>query len=128
NARRLGLAKTHVKPHLAVGEVAAGQTGVPHRREEPASYRPTATARKHGPLRGPAGRQIRNSGRAMPSLRHASGDTSSSRLTRFSHSVCRSARSQSSSGSAQLGGLRPFGGTRASGEVAFFYRAIEQIG
>ena len=51
---------------------------MPHRREEPASYRPTATARKHGPLRGPAGRQIRNSGRAMPSLRHPSDDTSSS--------------------------------------------------
>src|SRR5690242_8046722 len=33
-----------------------------------------ATARKHGPLRGPAGRQIRNSGRATPSLRHASAD------------------------------------------------------
>ena len=59
--------------------------------EEPASYRPTATATKHSPLRGPAGRQIRNSGRAMPSLRHASGDTSSSRLTRFSHPVCRAA-------------------------------------
>src|SRR5215470_6090168 len=37
-----------------------------------------ATARKHGPLRGPAGRRIRNSGRATPSLRHASGDTFSS--------------------------------------------------
>jgi hypothetical protein len=42
---------------------------VPHRGEEPACYRPTATARKHGPLRGSAGRQIRNSGRDTPSLR-----------------------------------------------------------
>src|SRR6516164_9551379 len=78
NGRRLGSAETHIQPHLAVGDVAAGQAAVPHRREEPASYRPTATARKRDPLRGPAGRQIRNSGRATPSLRHASGDTSSS--------------------------------------------------
>jgi hypothetical protein len=78
NGRRLGLAETHIQPHLAVGDVAAGQAAVPHRGEEPACYRPTATARKHGPLRGPAGRQIRNSGRATPSLRRASGDTPSS--------------------------------------------------
>src|SRR6266446_6920780 len=51
NGRRLGLAETHIQPHLAVGDVAAGQAAVPHRREEPASYRPTATARKHSPLR-----------------------------------------------------------------------------
>src|SRR5437763_7299168 len=71
NARRLGSAETHIQPHLAVGDVAAGQAAVPHWREEPTSYRPTATARKHGPLRGRAGRQIRNSGRgyALPSLR-----------------------------------------------------------
>src|SRR5689334_15469978 len=91
NARRLGSAETHIQPHLAVGDVAAGQAAVPHWREEPASYRPIATARKHGPLRGRAGRQIRNSGRATPSLRHASGDTSSSQLTRSSHLVCRAA-------------------------------------
>src|SRR5258708_3377950 len=29
---------THIQPHLAVGDVAAGQDAVPHRREEPASY------------------------------------------------------------------------------------------
>ena len=78
NGRRLGLAETHIQPHLAVGDVAAGQAAVPHRREEPASYRPTATARKHGPLRAPAGRQIRNPGWATPFLRHASGYTLSS--------------------------------------------------
>src|SRR5215831_6461539 len=78
NGRRLGLAETHIQPHLAVGDVAAGQAAVPHRGEEPACYRPTATARKHGPLRGLAGRQIRNSGRATPSLRRTSGDTPSS--------------------------------------------------
>ena len=38
DARRLGLAETHVQPHLAVGDVAPGQAAVPHRREEPASY------------------------------------------------------------------------------------------
>src|SRR5467141_2221170 len=38
DARRLGLAKTHIQPHLAVGDVAPGQAVVPHRREEPASY------------------------------------------------------------------------------------------
>jgi hypothetical protein len=37
NGRRLGLAETHVQPHLASGDVAAGQAAVPHRREEPAS-------------------------------------------------------------------------------------------
>ena len=31
NSRRVGLAKTHIKPHLAVGDVAAGQAAVPHR-------------------------------------------------------------------------------------------------
>ena len=36
NGRRLGLAETHVQPHLAVGDVAAGQAVVPHQREEPA--------------------------------------------------------------------------------------------
>ena len=48
---------------------------VPHRREEPASYRPTANARKHGPLRSRTGRQIRDFSRATPSFRHAPGDT-----------------------------------------------------
>src|SRR5215472_15412655 len=38
DGRRLGLAETHIQPHLAVGDVAAGQAAVPHRREEPASY------------------------------------------------------------------------------------------
>src|SRR5215472_6491223 len=68
NGRRLGLAETHIQPHLAVGDVAAGQAAVPHRREEPASYRPTATAKKHGPLQSRAGRQIREVGRgyALP--------------------------------------------------------------
>ena len=42
--------------------MAAGQAAVPHRREEPASYRPTATAKKHGPLQSRAGRQIRDVG------------------------------------------------------------------
>jgi hypothetical protein len=38
NTRRLGLAQTHEKPHLAIGDVAVGQGAVPHRHEEPASY------------------------------------------------------------------------------------------
>ena len=46
NSRRLGLAETHVQPHLAVGDVAAGQAAVPHRREEPLPIRSAATARK----------------------------------------------------------------------------------
>src|SRR6202030_830533 len=41
--------------HLAVGDVAAGQAAGPHRREEPLPYRPTAIARRQGPL-GPARR------------------------------------------------------------------------
>src|SRR4051812_49823438 len=35
NRRGLGPAETHVQPHLAIGDVAAGQGAVPHRREEP---------------------------------------------------------------------------------------------
>jgi len=38
DGRRLGLAKTHVQPHLAISDVAAGQAVVPHRHEETASY------------------------------------------------------------------------------------------
>ena len=53
--------------------------------------RPAVTARKHGPDRGRACRQIRDCSRATPSFRHASGDTFSSRLTPVSHPVCRAA-------------------------------------
>jgi hypothetical protein len=42
--------------------------------KNPLPIRPTATARKHGPLRAPADRQIRDFSRATPSFRHASGD------------------------------------------------------
>src|SRR3954447_14149158 len=35
NRRGLGPAETHVQPHLAIGDVAAGQGAVLHRREEP---------------------------------------------------------------------------------------------
>jgi len=67
NSRRLGLAETHVQPHLAIGDVAAGQAAVPHWREDPLPIRPTATARKHGPLRrGRADRQIRDFSRLRP--------------------------------------------------------------
>ena len=78
NGRRLGLAETHIQPHLTVGDVAAGQAAVPHQREEPASYPTGRDRQKTWPLQGPARRQIRASGRATPSLRHASGDTFSS--------------------------------------------------
>jgi hypothetical protein len=44
--------------------------------KNPLPIRPAGTARKHGPLRGRADRQIRDSSRATPSFRHASGDTS----------------------------------------------------
>jgi Predicted pPIWI-associating nuclease len=37
--------------------------------KNPLPVRPAVTARKHGPLRGPAGRQIRDFSRATPSLR-----------------------------------------------------------
>jgi hypothetical protein len=50
------------------------------------SYRPTATARKHGPLRGRADRQICDFSRATPSFPHAPGDTSSSRLSHSNNS------------------------------------------
>src|SRR6266566_1475075 len=53
--------------------------------KNPLPIRPAPTARQHGPLRGRAVRQIRDVSRATPSLRHASGDTFSSRLTRASH-------------------------------------------
>jgi hypothetical protein len=37
NSRRLGLAKTHEQPRLAIGDVATGQGAVPHWHEEPVS-------------------------------------------------------------------------------------------
>jgi hypothetical protein len=43
--------------------------------KNPLPIRPVATARQHGPLRGRAGRQIRDLSRATPSFRHASSDT-----------------------------------------------------
>jgi hypothetical protein len=46
--------------------------------KNPLPIRPAATARKHGPLRGRAGRQIRDFRRATPSFRRASGDSFSS--------------------------------------------------
>src|SRR6202047_4652830 len=52
NNRRLGLAETHVQPHLAIGDVAAGQAAVPHRREEPASYPAGRDRQKTAPLAG----------------------------------------------------------------------------
>src|SRR3954469_6696963 len=60
--------------------------------KNPLPIRPASTARQHGPLRGRAVRQIRDVSRATPSLRHASGDTFSSRLTRASHPDRRAAR------------------------------------
>jgi hypothetical protein len=78
NTRRLGLAKTHVQPHLAVGDVAAGQAAVPHRSEEPASYPAGRDHQKTRRLAGPRRRQIRDFSRATPSFRHAPGDTFSS--------------------------------------------------
>jgi len=71
--RRLGLAQTHVQPHLLVGDVAAGQGAVPHRREEPASYPAGRDRQPTRPVRGCAVRRIRNVTRATPSCRHASG-------------------------------------------------------
>jgi hypothetical protein len=59
--------------------------------KNPLPIRRTATARKHGPLRGRVDHQIRELRRAMPSFRHASGDTLSSQLTRPSQPVCRAA-------------------------------------
>src|SRR5712691_7633675 len=51
NDRRLRLTETHEQPHLAIGDVAAGQGAVPHRREEPLPIRPAATARQRAPSR-----------------------------------------------------------------------------
>jgi len=49
NRRRLGLAKTHVQPHLAISDVAAGQVAVLIGMKDPLPIRPAVTARKHGP-------------------------------------------------------------------------------
>jgi hypothetical protein len=35
NRRHLGLTETHIQPHLAIGDVAAGQGAVPQQREKP---------------------------------------------------------------------------------------------
>jgi hypothetical protein len=47
------LAETHIQPLLAIGDVAAGQAAVPHRREEPASYPADRDRQKTRPLAGP---------------------------------------------------------------------------
>src|ERR1700730_16515840 len=59
------------QPHLTVGDVAAGQAAVPHRREEPASYPVDRDRHKTRPLAGPRrspDSQLR-SGYAFPSSR-----------------------------------------------------------
>src|SRR5580658_761050 len=48
--RRLGLTETHEQPHLAIGDVAAGQGAVPHQLKNPSPIRPAATASKPAPL------------------------------------------------------------------------------
>jgi hypothetical protein len=53
DARRLGLAETHVQPRLAIGDVAPGQAAVPHRREEPASYPAGRDRQPTRPFAGP---------------------------------------------------------------------------
>src|SRR5206468_9185289 len=53
NSRRLGLAETHVQPRLGIGDVAAGQAAVPHRREEPASYPADRDRQTTRPFAGP---------------------------------------------------------------------------
>ena len=59
-----------------------GKAVVPHRHEEPASYRPTTTARKHGPLQSRTGRQIRDVDR----VRHA-GEPVAVALARDRHTA-----------------------------------------
>src|SRR5499427_5472975 len=107
NRRRLGLAKTHVQPHLAIGDVAAGQAAILVGIKDPLPIRSAVTARKHGPERGRACRQIRDCSRATPSLRHASGDTFSSRSTPVSHPVCRAARTTPTKRWCSTRGSRP---------------------
>src|SRR3954454_17430669 len=53
NPRRLSLTQTHEKPHLAIGDVAAGQGAVPHRHEEHASYPAGPDRQTTRPLPGP---------------------------------------------------------------------------
>ncbi len=53
HGRRLSLAETHVQPRLAIGDVAAGQAVVPHRREEPASYPAGRDRQPTRPFAGP---------------------------------------------------------------------------
>src|SRR5262245_50734447 len=78
NTRHLGLAETHVQPHLAIGDVAAGQAAVPHRREEPASYPADRDRQQIRPLAGPRRSPDSDFSRATPTFRHASGDSFSS--------------------------------------------------
>ena len=80
--RGVGLTETHVQPHLVIGDVAAGQAAVPHRREEPfLSGRPRPPER--APFGGTPLAGFATSSRATPSRRHDPRDTFSSRLTRL---------------------------------------------
>ncbi len=67
---RLSLSKLHVEPHLAVGDVAARQGAVPHRREEPSPYPAGHDCQTRAPSRRSRRRWVRDYGRATPSLRH----------------------------------------------------------
>src|SRR6185437_11374687 len=75
NTRRLGLAETHIQLHLAIGDVAAGQAAVPHRREELASYPADRDRQKTRPLAGPRRSPDSDFSRATPTFRRASGDS-----------------------------------------------------
>ena len=69
NGRRLGLTETHIQPHLAIGDVAAGQVrfliGMKNRSISSRLRSPDAR-----PSPGSRRRWIRDFGRATPSLRH----------------------------------------------------------
>src|ERR1700736_2417940 len=76
------LAETHIQPHLAIGDVAAGEAGVPHRREEPASYpadrdRQKTLARGHNRDHGQL--RLRHRTRAAAAARHDHAEPGSRR-------------------------------------------------
>ena len=74
NGRRLGLRKLIYSLIWQSVMLRPGKLRFLIGVKNPLPIRPAGTARKHGPLRGRAGRQIRDFSRATPSFCHEPGD------------------------------------------------------
>jgi hypothetical protein len=97
-----------------VGDVASGQTAVPHRREEPASYPAHATARKPHPCGACRSPDSRPQSRYPLLTSRVRREMFPSRLTVVPHPVCRATRRLAAM-TAEAGALHRDAGTATDG-------------